>query len=199
VFVNTSEPLAAGPPSVGVNGPSGPVANTNIKVDDSIAALFGYMPYDDTKGYQLFPANTAGQSLQIRCAATAQIFAPADFPALLQGLWQSAGGSPGQHPAIYGQKLVLQQNALFNIRGGRTVKVMWFYLNPIADWKKLLASDVAGLLDGPGFENFPNYSTTMDTELTVPQYTLLANLTAWTVTRALGPRTLADFLQQDNV
>jgi hypothetical protein len=176
-FVNSATPISQSESSAGVDG----YPNTNIIVDDAVSTLFGYMRYNSKDGYVPFSSATSSLDLQNRCAATAQIFPSSSFPELLQGLWAATGdGATG--PAVFPQTIPLQNNALFNIKGGRTVNVWWYYLNASSTWQNQLAPDVAALMSGSGFDNFPHYDTIMDTELTVPQYNLLANLAAWMVT-----------------
>lgn len=195
VFVNSATPVAA--TKLGAYDASGnAIANTNIRVDSSIPPLFGYMGYDKKRGYVPFGAPGAPGSLNManRCAATVQIFPNSAFPALLQGLWNAATNSAPidasaqfVNPAVYlQQNLPLQNNALFNIAGGRSVNVYWSHLNEASAWTTALPAQIAGELE----PKFPHYST-MKTELSVSQFNLLANLSAWSVMTTLTDEVIA--------
>ncbi len=177
-FVNASSGIAAG--DKGVIASSGnEIPGTAIVVDEQVPVLFGYQPYDDSKGYVLFSAG-GGEDNPMR---NAQIFPSESFADLLKLWWKNSGNeaSPGSNtsPAIATQTLQTVQNDWFGIAPGRTVTVVWYYLNEIKSWENLLQSDVQEIVRSTA--NFPNYSTFTQLSINSTEVNLLSSLTAWSV------------------
>jgi hypothetical protein len=118
--------------------------------------------------------------------ANNQLFEPAAFPILLQGLWVASGNGSYARPAIFAQRLVVRTNPWFGVTSAREVTVVWFYLGLVADWEALFGDNppVRAIIEFERSTNgFPNYST-LNTNLSATQINLLANLTAWSVNEA---------------
>ena len=172
-FTNTSTPITLAK-----------VKNNDvIVIDDTLPPLFGYQPFVPDVGYQLYAgaSNPVGPTFQNN-----QVFPSNAFQDLLNNLWSASGSGSYQNPPIYFQQnLALQANAWFNVKSGRSVNVLWVYLERCKTWYDLLPSSVQNLL-GP-FDNmvgnFPHYSV-LDTELTPTEINLLANYTAWVIMNA---------------
>lgn len=184
-FVNTETPMAAGAYGVS-DGHGGSIPNTAIVIDDAIPPLFGYQPYGngqigETKGYLPYAGATSTNYPQY---AHNQVFDSSYFPALLQGLWAASNGNAG--PAIFTQPLPVMANSWFGIAGGKTVTVVWCYLNAVSAWTSLFQNnpDVAAIIANTvAKDNFPHYST-FDTNRSATQINLLSGLTAWCVVSA---------------
>src|SRR5262249_17224360 len=102
----------------------------------------------------------------------------------LQGLVAAAGADFTTNSAIFAQRLSVIRNSWFGITGGKTVTVVWCYLNYVQRWADQFANNpgVAALVDAERTSgNFPPYST-LDTSLTPTAVNLLSNLTCWGVT-----------------
>ncbi len=123
-FVNTSAPLQ--PWQGGVSdGHNGFIPGTSVIVDESIPPLFGYQPYNSNgTGYVPYAGVSSPTFPEY---AHNQIFDSAEFPALLQGLWQNSGSSsnlPAKSPAIFQQtKLTVLANSWFGVAGGQVINV----------------------------------------------------------------------------
>lgn len=77
----------------------------------------------------------------------------------------------------------MQANSWFGIAGGRTVTVVWCYLNYAETWAAQFRGNapVAALVEQAVREAaFPHYDT-LDTALTATEVNLLSSLTAWSV------------------
>jgi hypothetical protein len=75
-------------------------------------------------------------------------------------------------------------NSWFGIAGGKTVTLVWCYLNFAQSWADLFARNppVAKLVaDVRASSNLPHYNT-LHTSLSATEVNLLANLTCWAVT-----------------
>ena len=167
---------AAGGPDKGAE-----VEDTRILIDGQIPILFGYRYHRDGLGYQLYrDAEDGTLSKEEMPFRVAQVFPEEDFPALVRGLWSASHGL--QRPAVFEQSLETVDNGTFGIRGGRKVKVLWFYLDKVQDWLDLLSRDVQGLLAQRTNQTFPNYPTNQG--LRPNQINLLAHLTSWCVADA---------------
>ncbi len=185
-FVNASVPMQPGPYGV-ADGQGGFISDTNLIIDDSLPPLFGYQPYQTGlagagKGYVRYGQGSPDTS---PIYAHNQVFPPAKFPTLLQGLWAANGGSNAR-PAVFSQALAVVPNAWFGVTSAREVTVVWVYLNFVAEWQALFANNqpVWAIIEAERTNNrFPNYST-LDTNLNATQINLLANLTAWSVSEA---------------
>jgi hypothetical protein len=188
-FVNTEIPMVAGAYGVS-DGNGGFIPNTYIVVDESIPPLFGYQPYETgeidqknpkEKGYVLY----AGAAVtDYPMYAHNQVFDSCHFPALLQGLWAASNGNT--QPAIFTQSLPVMPNSWFGIAGGKTVTVVWCYLNAVSAWTNLFQNnpDVAAIIaNAVTQDGFPHYST-FDTSLSATEVNLLSGLTAWCVVSA---------------
>lgn len=184
-FVNTETPMTAGAYGIS-DGHGGFIPNTSIAIDDAIPPLFGYQPYGngqigENKGYIPYAGATTTTSPQY---AHNQVFDASYFPALLQGLWAASNGDA--QPAIFTQSLPVMPNSWFGISGGRTVTVVWCYLNAVSDWTSLFQNnpDVAAIIaNAVTKDHFPHYST-FDTRRTATEINLLSGLTAWCVVSA---------------
>ncbi len=181
--VNSSTPLAQA--SYGIIDSSGQeIPDTCIEVDSMIPPLFGYQPYNDQEGYQLY----SGETHPIPpFPKNNQIFPKEAFAELLQGLWQVSGNkhSPGsnQHAANYLQSLTTVENTWFGIKAGKQLKVLWVYNNLINDWYEQLSDAVRQQVfnnDPTHYYDFPHYST-VDMQLTPTQVNLLASQTSWSL------------------
>ena len=154
-------------------------SNSVIVVDQMIPPLFGYQPYDATRGYVPFtqplvkPENGS--------YANNQVFPSDQFQILLNGLWAASGSGSYLNSPIFQQSMTTQSNSWFGVAGNTNVTVLWVYLENTLSWSKQLQSDVSSIESAlVSQKNFPHYST-MDTELTPTEIQLLANLAAWTV------------------
>jgi hypothetical protein len=155
--------------------------STRIEIDGMVPSLFGYQPYDPSRGYRpyvgdpepCYPGN-----------AHNQVFEPGSFADLLQGLWAASGGESRRHPPLFEQTLAVLPNEWHGVAGGREVRVLWVYLGRVADWYDALRPEVRALLgpfDQPdSFAAFPHYSTGR-TELSATEINLMAHLTAWCI------------------
>jgi hypothetical protein len=168
-FANTSTPLSLDQ------------AGT-IVVDDCLPPLFGYQPYVEGTGYVPYQGVTHPTSPLYRHN---QVFPPEAFGDLLHHLWAASGSGTYQTPPMYAQPLLTVANPWFHVHAGRSVTVLWVYLERVQAWYQQLSPEVQHIL-GP-FDhmrnNFPHYGT-LDTELTATEINLLANLTAWVIVSA---------------
>ena len=152
-------------------------AQGNIVVDDCLPPLFGYQPYVKGVGYVPY-AGAANPSQPV--FQYSQVFDSSAFAALLQGLWNASNNA--SRPAIFSQKLATRSNRWFNVAGGKTVTVVWSYLNYASDWYNALAERAVRWEVDYQYEvhDFPNYDT-LNTQLSATQINLLSNFTAWMV------------------
>ncbi len=70
------------------------------------------------------------------------------------------------------------QNDWFGITAGRELKVVWYYLNDVVEWRNALNPVVQQAV--AVIDDFPNYKT-LDTNLSETKINLLASMTAWSV------------------
>ncbi|MEM8931884.1 MAG: hypothetical protein AAGE94_11960 [Acidobacteriota bacterium] len=157
------------------------VPGTAVEVDSCLPPLFGYQPWTEADGY--LPYEGASVARDAAVFRFNQVFPRTAFPDLLRGLTESTDG--GRRPALFRQQLDVVDNPWFGVRGGRRVTVLWFNLQPVADWRDALAPDVRALLDTEPFADFPNYPTD-ESPLSPHQINLLAQLTAWSLGEAGG-------------
>ena len=184
-FVNSGVPIQLGQFGVS-DGHGGFVSNTQFIIDDSIPPLFGYKPYEpgglgQYKGYVPY---TDTMNDDFSAFSHNQVFRSEDFPNLLQGLAAAAGAGFTTNSAIFTQRLSVTPNSWFGITGGKTVTVVWCYLNFAQSWANQFANNlgVAALVNAErASRNFPHYNT-LDTSLTPTEVNLLSNLTCWGVT-----------------
>jgi hypothetical protein len=111
-----------------------------------------------------------------------QVFPAEAFWDLLKNLWAASGSGRYQTPPIYAQPLITMANPWFDVQAGRSVTVLWVYLERAHAWYQQLSPEVQNML-GPFdhmLNNFPHYST-LDTELTPMGINLLTNFTAWVI------------------
>ena len=162
-----------------------------LSVVDNLAALFGYTPMlqlddDETKKYYRFSELNDQQFNQLSKTTKPyydnQIFATEDFEALLNGLYQANADENGlgAKAAVFTQTLTTVENEKFNVQGGKTVQVTWFYLTPASDWNEQLKAHVRQKLEDR-YSNFPNYRTIEDIGMEHQQINLLAHFTYWMV------------------
>lgn len=168
-FINTSTPITMDNSGI-------------IIVDDTISALFGYQAYAAGVGYVPYAGASNPSNPLLR---TCHVFPAADFQPLLNNLWAASGSGSYQNAPLYAQTLTTVANPWFGVPAGKTVTVLWVYLERVKTWYDELPAAVQSVL-GP-FNNmmngFPHYGT-FTTELTPTQINLLANLTAWIVNNA---------------
>lgn len=186
-FINPMTVMQPGAYGV-ADGHGGFIPGTTLIVDASIPPLFGYQPYGtgrlgESEGYVRYGQSS---SSKYPMYANNQLFEPAAFPILLQGLWVASGNGSYARPAIFAQRLVVRTNPWFGVTSAREVTVVWFYLGLVADWEALFGDNppVRAIIEFERSTNgFPNYST-LNTNLSATQINLLANLTAWSVNEA---------------
>lgn len=185
VCVNTEIPMAA--KSVGIpDGKGGWIPGTQVEVDSSLPPLFGYQPFDATKGYVLYSAGHVSPEHQI--FGNSQVFDSSEFAAFLSGLSAATGvvASPTQ-PAILSQSLTVQANTWFGVPSrSKPITIVWVYLNYASDWaaqfannqpvQQLVATEVSA-------NGFPHYDT-LSTQLSATQINLLAHFTSWSLVTA---------------
>jgi len=82
-------------------------------------------------------------------------------------------------------------NPWFGVAEGRSITVVWAYLESATAWFNSLSPQVQSLVP----PNFPHYSTVLETQLTPTQVNLLANFTAWNVSSANADQFEAVFKQ----
>lgn len=184
-FVNTEIPIAAGQYGV-ADGHGGFIPDTQYVIDEAIPPLFGYKPYEagGLGQYQGYVSYTDTTNNDFSAYAHNQVFPSDQFPALLQGLAAAAGAGFTTNSAIFTQRLAVLPNSWFGIAGGKSVTVVWCYLNFAQSWANLFADNppVAKLVaDTRASSNLPHYNT-LHTSLSATQVNLLANLTCWAVT-----------------
>ena len=190
-FVNTSTPMTAGDKGV-LDENGNEIPGTRIVVDSQVPPLFGYQPYDEDVGYQLYSASDNPKSPDFKFN---QVFEASAFSEFLINMWQNSGNAEqsgsNQHPAICKQSLLVLENTWFGVkaRGGPDdakgkINIVWYYNNAARDWYEGLNEEVQQLLgdfDNPSsFNSFPHYST-ISSHLTKTEINLLANFTAWSV------------------
>jgi hypothetical protein len=160
--------------------------NNKIVIDQMIPPLFGMQPFNEKTGaYRPYPGDDklAAPDFQHNCVFNLR--GPSGknmFDDLLQGLWTASGGGHYNGAAIYKQTLNTVENPWFGVAAGRTVTVLWVYLEYNSAWHSSITDPAVKLaVDALKlFKNFPHYST-LDTELDACEINLLANLTAWTI------------------
>ena len=166
-FTNTVTPLSQ--QTVYQNGQQ----ETVIVVDDSIPPLFGYQPFQEGIGYVLYSAGGAtGSNVMFQ---NNQVFPSDSFQDLLNGLWAASGSF--QKCPVFKQQLTTVGNNWFGVPAGKTVSVLWNYLERCQTWFGSLPQSVQSLVP----QNFPHYNTILETQLSPAQVNLLANLTAWNI------------------
>lgn len=180
-FLNSSTAIAPGDFGM-LDAGGNEVPGTRIIVTEDIPPLFGYQPYNPKKGYVLYEGDANPLFPQ---GKNSQVFESSLMAGLLQGLWKANGEGANTSATLYKQeKLAVQANPWFGVKGDRTVNVLWVYPNRDQTWFNLLSADVQALLapfsDPRTLAYFPHYST-FDTDLTATQVNLLAHYTAWMV------------------
>lgn len=174
-FVNSPTPMVQTPHGV-IDADGNRVPGTEILVDGQLPPLFGYHAYDKHKGYSLMTDSDVGFDSRSR------VFPPEAFVDLLKALWENSGNleNPGSNaqPAICSQTLEIVDNEWFGVVGGRSIQVVWMYLNDVTDWRSQLSSDVQSLVGST--KDFPNFKT-LHTNLSAKEINLLASMTAWSV------------------
>ncbi len=179
-FHNSSTPIAAA--TLGMIGADGQeVPNTRAIIASDIPPLFGYQPYSAQKGYVLYAGDPNPGFPQGR---NSQVFESSRLADLIQGLWAASGSGANTGSALFKQDLAVQDNAWFNVKGGRTVNVLWVYPNRDQGWFNLLSPAVQALLtpfsDPTTFNYFPHYST-FHSDLNAQEVNMLASYAAWMV------------------
>ncbi len=192
-FVNTSTPMTESEKGVlDENGHE--IPGTRIFVDSQMPPLFGYRPYREGLGYQLYSAADTTDA-DDQDFSFSQVFESSAFADFLTKMWTASGNAekPGsnQRPAICEQTLRVLDNTWFGVkgRGGAgdakgKINIVWYYNNRARDWYDQLNDEVKDLLgnfdDASSFHNFPHYST-LSSHLSETEINLLANYTAWAV------------------
>jgi hypothetical protein len=172
-FVNSETPLQGPQPGTADKNQEG---IPNIIVSSQIPPLFGFQPYDPEVGYKLYEGDDNPREPVFKFN---QVFPSGDFSKLLQGLWEASGSGTNKTGSNFTQSLTTVENRWFGVKGGRTVKVLWIYLNKIESWFNELSPDVREVVADT--KNFPFYGTISQLELSKSEVTLLSNLTAWNV------------------
>lgn len=160
-----------------------PIENTNIIVDSQLPPLFGYQPYSiDNKGYLPYSGATRIVDPIFKYN---QVFKAEMFPLFLQQLATKAGPNLNTNSAIVSMTLDVVDNSWYSIANRGTIHLVLVYTNRVRTWYNQLNNEVRQLLgdfnDPKSYSSFPQYSTTLKTQLTPEEINLLANLTAWTV------------------
>jgi hypothetical protein len=151
--------------------------NGNIVVDSQIQLLFGVAPSAASLKYK----EAKRRDVPNDDVTFTQVFATSDYDALAQGLW-AANSDPYNGTALYMQTLDVLPNANFGIQGNYSVRVLWVYNTWVDAWYELLTDDaVAFYADAQYEDNFPNYDTVAQLNLSARQVNLLANLSCWNV------------------
>jgi hypothetical protein len=137
------------------------IRDGEVVVDEQIGALFGYRKFERGVGYRRYEEPVA------------QVFAHEHgaFEQLVAAL--GARHEAGE-PTVVAQELELVDNPRFCVRGGRKVRVLWYYLSPCRRWLEQLHPALRVMI-GPEFPNFP----TLRTALFDSSVSLLAHYTSW--------------------
>ena len=157
-----------------------------VVVDDSIPPLFGFQPFSATEGYVPYSKGSSGIFYKNN-----QIFDSSAFEGLLNGLWRASGSGSYSNSPVFSQNLTTINNPWFGVAEGRSITVVWAYLESATAWFNSLSPQVQSLVP----PNFPHYSTVLETQLTPTQVNLLANFTAWNVSSANADQFEAVFKQ----
>jgi hypothetical protein len=174
-FINTNQPLRRD--------------GNHIAVDDAIPPLFGFQPFDSVRGYVPYTNEPLVHDAN-SVFRNNQIFPSTQFFPLIDALWVRSAGNT-RSPIVL-QDLVTVKKPWFGVAGGRSVKVLWVYLQSTTAWSDQLSRQRAFPWEDSVWEyqqkqasneDFPNYGT-FSTQLEPRQVNLLANLTAWTVMNA---------------
>ena len=191
-FVNSAKPMAQA--EFGVLDEHGRlVPDSNIFIERQMPPLFGYQPYQDGLGYELYAGDDDPVDPEF---GHSQVFESAGFPRLLQALWRASGNhdNPGANlrPAIARLTLRVLPNAWFGIPGRghvgddnpRGITLVLVYTMRVRTWFDQLQPGLQKMLgdfdDPESFHDFPHYST-FDTHLEEHESNILAHFTAWTV------------------
>ncbi|WAC71699.1 hypothetical protein OU995_19210 [Roseateles sp. SL47] len=172
------------------DGSGGWLPGTQIKVDDQIPPLFGFMPYSSTGSkdqWGYVPYQDAGPQANPQFSKN-QVFKSSDFAGFLTGIQQAVGkASSPNGPAIFQQRLDVVENPWFGVQARSVpVTVVWVYLNGSGEWEAqfdghwLMQALIAWEKES---SSFPNFNTT-GTHLSARQVNLLAHLTSWSVVTA---------------
>ena len=156
------------------------VPGTRLKVAGELPVLFGYRPYQDGIGYELFgdlPDDDLGSD---RIFRHNQIFPAAAFADLLKGLRSAAADADNLQakPAIVKQEMAVIGNDWFGVAARPTVTILWLYLNDASQWREQLVKETASRV--ASIDDFPNYSTAR-TELDHVAVNAMSSFTAWCV------------------
>lgn len=181
-FDNSETQTRRSSTSAGIAGHPG----TNVVVSSDIAALFGYMPYDEEAGYVQYRDASTKFQVTDNTLMNTQVFEAQQFVETLVALGEVCEGAG---PTIVAQDLITVENRYAGVPAGRSVKVVWCSLGPVADWSNALSSEVAPLVEElVRAHAFPNLSTFL-TGLGTRTVNLLANLAAWCVCGNTRPGT----------
>lgn len=114
---------------------------------------------------------------------TSAVFPAGKYKDLVAGLLAAkrAGVS-----LIHRDRYQVQDNALFGIKGGWEVEVLWIYNERVPAWEKLLPGPIRQMIGRDSLVNFPHYMTYGQNkpaiiDLKTEQVFLLANLSCWNV------------------
>ena len=140
-FVNTSTPMTAAKKGV-MDEDGKEIPGTRIEVDSQVPVLFGYQPYDEKNGYQLYSASDDPKAPDFKFN---QVFECSAFAEFLIKMWQASGNAEqagsNQRPAICKQTLQVLENTWFG------VKVEAAQMMP---WEKSISSGITIMLQGIG-------------------------------------------------
>ncbi|MGE5340124.1 MAG: hypothetical protein ACM3SY_01465 [Candidatus Omnitrophota bacterium] len=182
-FINTVTPLGSAKHGVIDPETHQEIPGTQIMVDSQIPPLFGYQPYNDSCGYQIYDNGPNGS-----CKASNsefrynQVFPSTSFVELLKGLWENC-----EKKTYFGsnfiQSLTTVDNIWFGVKGERKVKVIWVYNGNFKGWYENLTPEAQGVVSE--ISNFPYYNTITETELSNEQVNALGSVASWNIVEGI--------------
>ncbi len=208
-FINAPEPLRVAEHGI-LDEHGAPTPDTQIYIEQQVAALFGYQPYQDGVGYKLYAGDESPEDPEY---GHSQVFESSAFAQVLRALWSASGNreSPGANtrPAIARVRLRVVPNPWFGIpgRGHETdanpdpITLLLVYTNRVRAWHDQLSPEVQAILgdfdDPESFDGFPHVST-FSTHLSKTTINLLAQLTSWSVANPDDADTFISLFTADN-
>jgi len=149
-----------------------PISKGALLVTEDLPPLFGYQPYQEGIGYQLYEGCESPCSPQFRYN---QLFPSEAFVELMEGFEKQYEEG---NAIYYLQSLPLKDNSWFRVKGGKEVHILWNYLSDAPKWHEELRESVKEYVSN--MKHFPNYST-LFTYLNAEEINLLANFTGWSL------------------
>ncbi|WP_156968216.1 hypothetical protein [Desulfobacter vibrioformis] len=148
---------------------------TGIEIDRGIPPLFGYHTYNaEIRGYVQYKEGDTSDILN----KNNQVFPKSKFYEVLTGLIKASGRNCRQKSTNFKQALTTVDNALFGVKGGRKVNVLWSYLNYAQDWAAGLNEEVQEQVRN--IKDFPNY-TICFMQYNNREINLMSGQAAWNV------------------